>query len=137
MTDTLTARAPTGARPPAASLVGWLQILAAVGSALLAVGHAGVRIPLLSALGPGGDRAVPAAMVAFAVGALLYAAVAAGAFARARWAWFLGLAVNGLAVASGLTNYRGVASAAGIAIGLLVVVLLLAPGGRRALLGGR
>jgi hypothetical protein len=134
MTSTLSSRASARPRPPAATLVGWLQLVAAVGTALLAIGHAGVQVPLLSALGPGGDRAVPAAAIAFAVATVLFLAVATGAFTQARWSWPLGLAVNALAVLAGLANYRGPASAVGIAIGLAVLTLLLAPGGRHALL---
>jgi hypothetical protein len=134
MTTTLARRSP---RPPAASLTGSLSLLAAVGSALLAVAHLGVEIPLLSALGPGGDRAVPSAAAAFTVIALLYTVLAIGAFARARWAWWAGLVVNVLVVAGGVRNYRGVASAIAILLAALLVVLLLSPGGRQAFLARR
>lgn len=128
MTASLTART----RAPAAVLVGSISVIAALGAALLAIGHAGVEIPLLSALGPGGDRAVPPAAAAFTVATVLYAALAAGAFSGARWAWPLGLAVHGLAVLSGLASFRGAASAMGIALGVAAVAILLSPGGRRA-----
>jgi hypothetical protein len=131
MTGSLTTRT----RAPAAALVGWLSAVAAIGTTLLAVGHAGVQIPLLSALGPGGNRAVPIAAAAFTLATALYAAVAAGAFSGARWAWPLGLVVHGLAVLGGLGNYRGAASAFGIALGVACLVVLLSPGGRRALRG--
>ncbi len=105
-----------------------------VGAALLSVGHAGVSLPLLSALGPGGDRAVPPAVVAFAVATVLATAVAVGAFRRRAWAWALGLAVFGLTALGAVTPYRGVGSAVGIALGLAGVAVLLSPAGRAALL---
>jgi hypothetical protein len=128
----MTAAGTTRTRTPAATVIGWLSLLAFLGSALLAVAHAGVEVPLLSALGPPGDDPVPVAVAIFAAGAALYAVVAAGAFAAAPWTWPLGLAVNALALASGITNYRGTASAIGIALSLLSLLFLLSPGGRRA-----
>lgn len=122
----------TAARPPAAVLTGWLFAIGGVGAALLAVAHAGVEIPLVAALGPGGGRAVPVAAAVFTLGAVLMLALAAGAFARARWVLPVGALVALLAVVEGFRNYRGVASAAGIAMGLLLLLLLLSPGGRRA-----
>lgn len=130
MTTTLPDR--TTARPPAAVLAGWLFALGGVGATLLAVAHAGVEIPLVSALGPGGDQAVPVAAGVFAAGAVLMLALAAGAFARARWVLPVGVLVALLAVVEGFRNYRGAASAAGIALGVLLLLLLLSPGGRRA-----
>lgn len=135
MTGTHPSRAAR--RPPAASLVGWLSVLSAMGTALLAVGHIGLEVPVLSALGPEGDRAVPVAAALFAAGALAYAAIAVGAFLQARWAWPVGLLVNGLAIASGFRQFRGVASALGIVLGIAVVVVLLSPGGRKAFLHRR
>jgi hypothetical protein len=57
-------------RNAALDAVVWASIALAVGSALLAIGHMGVQIPLLSALGPGGTRAVVPAAVAFSLGQL-------------------------------------------------------------------
>lgn len=128
MTTTLPDRT---ARPPAAVLTGWLFALGGIGAALLAVAHAGVDIPVVSALGPGGDNPVPVAAAIFTAGALLMLALAAGAFARARWVLPVGVLVALLAVIEGIRNYRGAASAAGIALGLVLLVLLLSPGGRR------
>jgi hypothetical protein len=122
----------TRTRTPAATVIGWLSVIAFLGTASLAVAHAGVEVPLLSALGPGGDEPVPVAVAIFGVGAALYAVVAAGAFAGARWTWLVGLVVNALALASGFTNYRGPASAIGIALSALSLIFLLSPGGRRA-----
>jgi hypothetical protein len=121
----------TRTRP--AGMVACLAVVAAVGSALLSIGHLGVQVPLLSALGPGGDRVVVVAAVIFAIGAALYAAVAYGAFSGARWAWPLGIAVNALALLSGLREFRGAASAVGIALALAGLAVLLSPPGRRDL----
>jgi hypothetical protein len=120
-------RSSPAVRPTATTAAGWLTVVAAVGTALLSVAHMGVDVPLLSAIGPGGDRAVPVAAVAFGVGALVYAVVAAGLFGRRRWAWAAGVAVSVLSIASGLGNFRGAASAAGIAVSLAVLALLLTP----------
>jgi hypothetical protein len=119
----MTATATTHRRP-VWTVIGWLSVVAAVGSALLAVGHMGVSVPVLSDLGPGGDGVVPVAAAVFTVGALLYAAVAVGAFRGARWAWPLGVAVNALALLSGLREYRGAASAIGIALAVAALALL-------------
>ncbi len=132
MTDALTR--PSRARSrPVARAVGWLSAISALGAALLSIGHLGVEVPLVSALGPGGDGVVPVAAGIFAVGALLYAAVAWGAFAGARWAWTAGVAVNVLALLGGVREYRGIASAVALALALAALVLLLVPCGRREL----
>lgn len=129
MTSAVTSRT----RPPAASLIGWLSVLGTIGTALLSIGHLGLEIPVLSALGPEGTRAIPAAAAGFGVAALLYLVVAVGAFRQASWAWAVGLVVNLLAVAAGLSNVRGAASVIGIVISALILILLLSPGGRKAL----
>lgn len=128
MTTTLSPRT----RTPAATLIGWLSLIAAFGSGLLALAHAGIELPLLSALGPGDGDAVPIAAAVFGVGLALYTAVALGAFTGARWTWPLGLVVNVLGLASGIGNYRGPVSAVGIGLAALSLILLLSPGGRRA-----
>lgn len=119
-------------RTPAATLIGWLALIAALGSGLLALAHAGIDVPLLSLLGPGGDDAVPPAAIAFGVGLVSYTAVALGAFSGLRWAWPLGLLVNAAALASGIGNFRGVVSAIGVGLAVLSLIVLLSPGGRRA-----
>lgn len=129
MTSTVTSRT----RHPAASLVGWLSLLGAIGTGLLSVGHLGLEIPVLSELGPGGDQAVPAAAAGFGVAAVLYLLVAVGAFRQAPWAWTLGLVVNLLAVVAGVAQFRGAASVVGIVISALILVVLVSPGGRQGL----
>jgi hypothetical protein len=129
MTSTLE---QSSTRPPAATLTGSLFVLAAVGAGLLAVAHAGVELPLVSALGPGGDRPVPVAAAVFGVGTLVYLALAIGAFARAGWVRPVGLLVSVLAILQGVRSFRGVASGAAIVVSVLIAVLLLSPGGRAA-----
>jgi hypothetical protein len=138
MTDALARASRAPSRTPAgpvARAVGWLSAVSALGAALLSIGHLGVDVPLVSALGPGGDGVVPVAATIFAVGALLYAVVAWGAFAAARWAWTAGVAVNALALLGGVREYRGTASAVALALALAALVLLLLPAGRRELRG--
>lgn len=118
----------------AAKAVGWLAVILAVGSVLLAVAHAGVSVPLLSSLGPGGDDAVPQAAAAFTVAAVLATFVAVGAFRQRAWAWALGLVVYALTVLAAVTPYRGVGSLLGVLLGVAGVVLLLSRSGRAALL---
>lgn len=130
---TTTASTP---RPAAVTVAGGLAVLGALGTAALSVGHAGVELPLLSALGPGGSRAVPPAAISFAVGAVAYAAVAIGLFAGRRWAWWAGMALYVLTLVSATTPWRGVGSAAGVALALAGLAALLVPGSRRALLAG-
>ena len=105
--------------------------VAALGNALLAIAHTGADIPVLSSLGPQGD-AVPPAIVAFTVGTVLFAAIAVGLWRRQRWAWIAGLVVSVLALLSGVGQFRGVVSALGILVALLLAGLLLAPGSRDA-----
>lgn len=99
---------------------------AALGAALLALGHSGLQVPLLSAIGPGGDRAVPVAAAIFAVGTAVFLVVGWGLRGGARWARPAALAVHGLTALSLLRPYRGVASAVGLMICLGAVAALVA-----------
>lgn len=132
--STVTQPARPAARPrewAVAAAAGAAGLLT-VGCALLAVGHAGVRLPLVSALGPGGGRAVPVAAVAFTVGAIAYGLVTRGLLLRARWAWLAGLVLGALTVVGAVQPFRGVGSAVGVALALVVVGALASPAGRRA-----
>lgn len=100
--------------------------MAALGNALLAVAHTGVEVPLLSALGPSGD-AVPAAVVVFTVGTVLFAAIAWGLASGQRWARPLALGVCALSILSGIGQFRGVVSAIGILLAVVLAGLLLLP----------
>lgn len=121
-------------RPWPARVVAWLAAGFAVGSGLLAVGHAGVSVPLISALGPGGDRAVPVAATLFAVGTLLFVSVAAAAAGLRPWAWPLAVLVFCLTLVGAAVPYRGAGSAVGILGALLALGVLGSPPGRDALL---
>lgn len=129
-------RTPTRSRGagPAVALVGWLSAALAAGAVLLAVAHLGLSIPLLSALGPGGDRAVVPAAAAFSVLAALATAVSVGSFRRRPWAWGLGVVVHALTVLGAATPFRGVVSVAAVLLGCAALAALLSPGGRAGLL---
>lgn len=108
-----------------------LSAVAAGGNLLLAIAHTGVTIPLFSSLGPQGGGAVPAAVVAFAVGTTLFTAITIGLLRQHRWAWIAGLVVSALVVLSGVGQFRGVVSAVGIVLAVGLAGLLLAPPSRR------
>jgi hypothetical protein len=92
----------------------WASGALAVGSALLAVGHMGVEIPLVSALGPGGSRPVWPAAIAFAVATGLHGAVCYGVARRRGWAWPLGVLVGAVTQVGATTPLRGAGSVIGI-----------------------
>lgn len=104
--------------------------LGAAATGLLAVGHAGVEIALVTALGPGGSRPVWPAAAAFTVAAVAYAAVAVGLARRRAWAVPLATVVFGVTVLGALLPYRGVGSLVGAGIGVVGLVLLAAARGR-------
>ena len=138
MDTSAASRTPTRSRDagPAVALVGWLSAALAAGAVLLAVGPLGLSLPLLSALGPGGDRAVVPAAAAFSVLAALATAVSRGAFRRRPWAWGVGVVVHALTVLGAATPFRGVVSGAAVLLGCAALAALLSPGGRAGLLRG-
>jgi hypothetical protein len=109
-----------------------LAVLGALAAGVMAVAHLGVDLPGLPTIGAG--RAVPPAAAAFAIGAVLFGLAAWGLAGRRAWSRPLALLVNALTVAACAMPYRGPASAAGIAMGVAAVALLLLPGSRRAVL---
>lgn len=111
-----------------------LSALLGLGCAALAVAHAGLGVPLLSRIGPEGDRAVIPAAVAFSIATIVLAAVAVGAWRARPWAWALGIAVHGLVFLGSAVPYRGPASLVGLIISGACVALLLTRPGRQALL---
>lgn len=127
----------TRAGDPLVSALIAVAVVGVVGCLLMAIAHAGVRIPLFSALGPGGDTVVPPAVGGFAVAAALYALVAMGVARRRAWAWAVGLVVGALTVLGAAMPFRGIGSVVGIVLGLATVGLLLAPPVRTALLPRR
>lgn len=106
----------------------------AIGSALLAIGHLGVQLPVISRFGPGGTRAVVPAAIAFGVAACLHGAVAVGSARRRSWAWPLGVLVAGVTLIGAATPFRGAASAVGIVLAALQLGLLLTRPARRTIL---
>jgi hypothetical protein len=110
-----------------------LVFILAVYAALLSIGHLGVDVPVLSALGPGGDRVVLPAGISFAVGALVYTIIGLGLLRLRRWAWAAGIAVSALSVLGGIGQFRGAGSVIGIILSLIVLVLLLTPQTRATL----
>ncbi len=121
-------------RVAALDAVVWISAALALGSALLAVGHMGVRLPVISALGPGGTRPVPPAAIAFTVAAGLHAAVAVGVARRRSWAWLAGVLVGGVTLIGAATPFRGTASLLGIVLAGLQLGLLATNAARREIL---
>ncbi len=118
------------------ALVGVTGVLT-VGCLLMAVSHAGLRVPLIAGLGPAGGAAVPPAAAGFGVVTVAYAVVLGGLLRRRPWAWALGLVVYGVTLAGASMPFRGAGSAVGIALSALALALLLSPSVRRALLPDR
>ena len=116
------------------ALIASLSTVLAIGCVVMAVAHAGVVVPLVSALGPEGDDAVWPAVILFGISAALLTCVAVGA-ARARaWAWALGLVVHAVIVLGSALQYRGAASLVAIVLGVLSLALLLSRSGHASLL---
>jgi hypothetical protein len=113
----------------------WTSGALAVGCALLAAGHSGIQVPLLSALGPGGTRAVIPAAVAFTVAAVLHAVVSVGVARRRAWAWPLGVLIAAGTLLGAAAPYRGVMSGIGIVLAGAELGLLLTRDGRGLLRG--
>lgn len=120
-------------RPPVVAAAAALTLVLAVYVALLSIGHLGVEIPGLSALGPGGNRVVLVAGILFAVSAVLYATIGVGLLRLRGWSWVAGIVVSALSVLSGIVQFRGAGSVIGILLSLAVLVLLLTPQARAAL----
>lgn len=124
------------ARGPVTTTIGVLAILGVIGSAMMTVAHLGVDLPVLTAMGPG--RLILPAAIGFAVGTVLFAAVAYAVFTNRAWAWPAALVVNGVALVSAVMPWRGLESSGPPALVTTVaLVLLLAPRGRAELLEAR
>ena len=111
-----------------------LSALLALGCAALAIAHAGLAVPLLSRIGPSGNRAVVPAAIAFTVATMVLVAVAAGIRRSRSWAWAAGIAVHSLVFLGAAFPYRGVASLVAMIISGVCVALLLTRPARQALL---
>lgn len=133
MTTTETRSTP----PVAARLAGALTGLVAIGSALMAVSHAGVTVPLLAALGPGGQRVLPEVATGFVVATVLFALVAIGAWRVRAWAWAVGLVLHAVALIAATMPWRGPVSGVAAAISVAALVVLGTRPARTAFLGRR
>jgi hypothetical protein len=120
-------------RPPAATAIGLLAALGAIGSAVMTLAHVDLDIPFLTFFGPG--RLIAPAAASFAVGTVLYVVVAYGAFRVARWSWPVALVVNVLAFLVSAFPYRGWVSGAAMAVSVIAVAVLVSRPGRVALRG--
>lgn len=108
--------------------------LLGVGCIAMAVAHAGIDVPLLSRFGPGGDRAVVPAVVAFTIAAAALLLLAAGAARRRPWAWALGLVTHALVFLGAAVPFRGVGSAVAMIIAATCLALLMTTQARASLL---
>lgn len=117
-------------RPPAATAVGWLAVVGVVGAVFMSLAHLDVGVPFLEV-----GRVVMPVAIGLAVGAVLYAVVAYGAFSRASWAWPAALVVNGIALAATAgPPFRGLFELVPIAVSLVAIAILVSRPGREALL---
>ena len=121
---------PASVRATVAALSGVL----ALGCAALAIGHSGVNVPLLSQLGPGGDRAIVPAAIAFSVATVALVLIAFGVSRGRSWSWALGVVVHALIFLGAAAPFRGVASAVAMVITAAALALLVSRPGRAALL---
>jgi hypothetical protein len=123
----MTATTRTTRRGPATA-VGVLALIGVVGSLIMTLAHLGLDLGVIEA------AYLPPVAIGFAVGALLFAAVAYGAFRQTAWAWPLALVVNGLGFVSSVFPVRGVEALVPALVTLAALVILLSRPGRDALL---
>lgn len=98
----------------------------------MSLAHLDIGVALLEV----GQVVMPVA-VGLAVGALLYALVAYGAFTQKSWAWPAALVVNGIALAvTAAPPFRGLFELVPIAVSLGAILVLVSRSGRAALLRG-
>lgn len=110
-----------------------LLTVLALGTALMALAHTGVAVPLLDAIGPGGDTVVPQAAIGFAVAAAGFAAATAGLLRARRWGWALGVVVLTATLLAAAVPFRGAGSVLGMGLAAAGLVALALPGVRRSL----
>ncbi|HVL99185.1 MAG TPA: hypothetical protein VM324_07830 [Egibacteraceae bacterium] len=116
-------------RPPAATAVGWLAVAGVVGATIMSLAHLDVAVPFVEV-----GRVVLPVAIGLAVGAVLYAVVAYGAFTQASWAWPVALVVNGIALAATAgPPFRGPFELVPIAVSLVAIGVLVSSAGRAAL----
>lgn len=110
-----------------------LLAVLAVGSVLMSVAHTGVRVPLLSAIGPPGGTVVWQASAGFAAAAAGFAAALAGLAARRRWGFILAILVLAATLLAASVPLRGPGSILGITLTLAALGALATPSARAAL----
>jgi hypothetical protein len=128
MTHTGSGGGTITARPGAATTVGVLAVLGIVGSLIMMLAHLGLDLGFIEAVN------LPPVAIGFAVGALLFTAVAYGAFRQTPWAWPVALVVNALAFLSSVFPVRGIEAVVPALVTLAAIVVLLSRPGRDALL---
>lgn len=117
----------TTARPWPATAVGVLSLIAAVASLMMTLAHLGISIPVLLEAA----AVLPPVAIGFAVATLLCVVVAVGAFQGARWGWWAGVIVFGLAVlVIAGSPARNWVSYTVLAAAIANLVILLIPAGR-------
>lgn len=121
-------------RPVVVTITAALSAVLALGCVAMAIAHAGVEVPLISRLGPGGGRPVVAAAVAFAVAAALLAVVTVGMLRQRPWSWAAGLVIHGVVLAGAALPYRGWGSLVAIVLAGAAFILLVSRPGREGLL---
>ncbi len=116
--------------PSATRAAGVVALIMAIATVLLTVGHAGIRIPGVSSLGPDTGRAVWPAAIAFGVASVLYLVIGVALSLRLRASWPVpgGAVLFGLTVLTALVPFRGAGSVVGAVLGVLGLGLLLVPG---------
>jgi hypothetical protein len=125
----MTTETTTTSRPWPATAVGVISLVAAAASLLMTLAHLGISIPvLLEAV-----TVLPPVAIGFAVATLLCVTVAVGAFRTARWGWWAGVIVFGLAVlVIAGSPARNWVSYTVLATAIANLVILLITPGRRA-----
>lgn len=118
---------------PAARGALGLTALMTLGTALMAISHAGVTVPVFSAIGPATGVVVPVAAAGFAVATLVLAAALVGLTRRRAWGWALATLAHALVAVSAAVPIRGAGSLLGLAVSAVALVLLLTPSTRRDL----
>jgi hypothetical protein len=127
--------APTPTSNPVRGLVIAATLLAAAGSAIMAIAHMGIYVPVPGA--PDTARVILPAAISFGVGTLALLILLYGLVARRGWAWLVGLAVHAVIVLGSAYPVRGWPSVVAIVVsGSAVLLLVLTPGGRRIRTGG-
>lgn len=121
----------TDERPAAATLIGWLAVIGVVGALVMALAHSPFSVPVIDEVIPA--PSIPPLSASFVLGAVLFGAVAYGAFTLASWAWPAAVAVNAVAFLSSSFPYRGPVGLVPAAVTLIALFVLLSPQGRAAL----